>query len=224
MQFILTAGWEDGVADLTERLVRELASGKKVLWLVSGGSNIPSSAQIMDNIPHDLSQGLSVMLVDERYGEVGHGESNWAQLMSAGFNSEQATLLTVLQAGLSLEQTVAHYNSIAAEALSNNDIVIAQLGIGPDGHIAGVLPDSSAAKDTDDIAVGYKSTPFDRLTLTFEAMRKIDVAYTFAFGNTKHQALESLNTKSLGLVKQPSEILQEINEAYVYNDQLGEHK
>ncbi|MEK7594035.1 MAG: 6-phosphogluconolactonase [Patescibacteria group bacterium] len=224
MQFILTAGWEDGVADLTERLVRELASGKKVLWLVSGGSNIPASSQIMDNIPSRLSQNLTVTLVDERYGDVGHEESNWAQLMTSGFNSGQATLLPVLQDDMSFEQTIDYYDQIAGAALADNTIVIAQLGIGPDGHIAGILPDSSSSRDTDDIAVGYKSTPFDRLTLTYKGLRMIDVAYTFAFGNTKHQALDSLQSKSLGLAKQPSEILKEIPEAYIYNDQCGEHK
>ena len=141
MQIILTAGWEDGVADLTERLVRELAAGKQVLWLVSGGSNIPASAQIMDNIPHDLSHNLTVMLVDERYGKLGHEESNWAQLMSAGFHSDEAKLLPVLQAGLSFEQTIERYSEITKVALANNEIIIAQLGIGPDGHIAGILPD-----------------------------------------------------------------------------------
>ncbi len=224
MQFILTAGWEDGVADLTERLVRELADGKRVLWLVSGGSNIPASSQIMDNIPTSMSKNLSVMLVDERYGEVGHAESNWGQLMTSGFNSREATLLPVLQPDLSFEATIDRFNNMAAEALKANDIIIAQLGIGPDGHIAGILPSSTSAKQTDRAVVGCKSTPFDRLTLTFESLRQIDAAYTFAFGNTKHQALESLQSKSLGLVKQPSEILKEITEAYIYNDQLGEHK
>ncbi len=60
MKYILTAGWDDGVADLTERLVKELAGRKRVLWLVSGGSNIPASVQIMDNISGSLSEHLSV--------------------------------------------------------------------------------------------------------------------------------------------------------------------
>lgn len=224
MQFILTAGWEDGVADLTERLVRELAKGKSVLWIVSGGSNIPSSAQIMDNIPFDLTKNLTVMLVDERYGEVGHKESNWAQLMNAGFQSGEAKLLPVLKADLSLEQTADHYNKLASKAFADNEVVIAQLGIGADGHIAGVLPDSPATKDTPDMVIGYTSTPHDRLTLSFAGLRKIDAAYTFAFGNTKHHALGTLKSKSLGLAKQPSEILKDISEVYIYNDQFGEHK
>jgi 6-phosphogluconolactonase/glucosamine-6-phosphate isomerase/deaminase len=178
----------------------------------------------MDNIPSELTKNLTVILVDERYGEVGHTESNWAQLMKAGFHSGEAKLLPILESDLNLEQTAKHYNQLATDAFTDNEVVIAQLGIGPDGHIAGILPDSPAAKDTPSMVVGYKSTPYDRLTLSFAGLRKIDAAYTFAFGNTKHHALGTLKSKSLGLTKQPSEILKDISEVYIYNDQFGEHK
>src|SRR6185437_3559960 len=98
MKYILTAGWDDGMADLTERLVRELAGNKRVLWLVSGGSNIPASVQIMSNISTDLSRRLTVMLADERYGEPGHPESNWEQLEQAGFEGKNASLVRTLKA------------------------------------------------------------------------------------------------------------------------------
>lgn len=223
MKYILTAGWEDGVADLTERLVHELASGKRVLWLISGGSNIPASVQVMDNISSKLSRHLSVMPVDERYGEPGHDESNWAQLTRAGFNAERAALLPVLETGLNFKQTVARYDKLAGQAFDDHDFIIAQLGIGEDGHIAGILPGSPAATETKALVVGYQSTPFARLTLSFPGLRKVNVSYTFAFGNTKHQALSSLQAQSLELSKQPAQILKQLPEAYVYNDQVGEN-
>jgi 6-phosphogluconolactonase/glucosamine-6-phosphate isomerase/deaminase len=221
MKYILTAGWEDGVAALTERLVRELASGKHVLWLTSGGSNIPVSVQIMNNISSQLRQNLSVMLADERYGRPGHKESNWAQLMQAGFNAKPARLLPVLQAGLSFEQTISSYNKLADQAFSDNEVIIAQLGIGEDGHIAGILPGSPAAAETKALVVGYQSAPHKRLTLTFPGLRRVSASYTFAFGSTKHQALSSLQARSLALSKQPAQILKQLPEAYVYSDQVG---
>ena len=222
MQYILTAGWEDGVADLTERLVRELASGKNVLWLTSGGSNIPVSVQIMDNIPSELRQKLSVMLVDERYGKLGHAASNWTQLMQAGFSTDKATLLPVLQDGLDFDQTIARYNSTVKQAFADNDVTVAQLGIGDDGHIAGILPGSPATAETKDLVTGYQSTPFLRLTLTFNGLRQISASYTFAFGNTKHQALTSLKHRSIPPREQPAQILKQLPEAYVYSDQFKE--
>jgi 6-phosphogluconolactonase/glucosamine-6-phosphate isomerase/deaminase len=223
MKYILTAAWDDGVADLTERLVRELAGGKRVLWLASGGSNIPSSVQIMDNISSGHSKNLSVSLIDERYGEPGHSESNWAQLMQAGFKGKQATLLPVLRPGLSFGQTAKAYEELIEKAFAANDVAIAQLGIGPDGHVAGILPGSPAAEEKTALVAGYDAPPLKRLTLTFVALRHITAAYVFAFGEPKREALAALREGTLPLKRQPAQILNELTEAYMYSDQVGEH-
>lgn len=226
MKFIMTAGWDDGIADLTERLVRELASGKRVLWLTSGGSNVPATVQIIDNIPSKLCQKLTVLLADERYGPIGHKESNWEQLIKAGFDPSKANSISILQDDLDLENTVKKYNSIASKAFAQNDIVLAQLGIGPDGHIAGLLLGSSALQNSHDFVTGFQSneTPaLVRMTLTFDALKNIDAAYCFAFGQPKHETLNKLQKKQLTLSEQPAQILRQIPEAYIYNDQIGHH-
>lgn len=223
MKYILTAGWDDGVADLTERLIKELAGGKRVLWLLSGGSNVPASVQIMGSISEDLSEGLSVSLADERYGRPGHGDSNWEQLLQAGFKARRATMLPVLLPGASFEQTIESYRKLADEAFSGNDVIIAQLGIGSDCHIAGILPGSAAASETTALVAGYQAPPLSRLTLTFPALRRVTAAYAFAFGKPKRPALESLQAGLSGLIEQPAQILNELPEAYMYNDQVGSH-
>jgi 6-phosphogluconolactonase/glucosamine-6-phosphate isomerase/deaminase len=223
MQYILTAGWEDGVADLTMRLVRELSAGKRVLWLLSGGSNIPASVQIMDNISGALSQNLTVMLADERYGPPGHAESNWAQLLSAGLKGGQATLLPILQANLTLEQTVARYRQLAGQALAAHEVVIAQVGIGRDAEICGIMANSPAALETTELIIGYQDEPLTRLTLTFPALHQISAAYAFAFGKPKYKVLASLQAESLTPAEQPVQILKQLPEVYIYNDQIGEH-
>ncbi|MDB5170416.1 MAG: hypothetical protein JWO35_110 [Candidatus Saccharibacteria bacterium] len=222
MQYILTTGWEDGIADLTQRLVRELTTGRNVLWLVSGGSNIKASVKIMDNIPSDLSRQLSVMLADERYGDVGHADSNWAQLLEAGFDPQHAQLLPVLQKNLTLEETAQSYNKLAGWAIADADSIIAQLGIGEDGHIAGILPGSGAAAEQIELVVGYHSESYDRLTLTLPALKSVNAIYAFAFGDTKHQALITLQSKKLDPAVQPAQILKHVPEAYLYNDQIGD--
>lgn len=222
MKFILTAGWEDGIADLTERLIKELAAGKRVLWLVCGGSNIPAAVQIMGSIPDGLSKRLSITLTDERYGEPGHADSNWEQLKLAGFDGKQAKMMAVLT-GEDLGHTVDAYGRLAAKAFDQNDVTIAQLGIGPDCHIAGILPDSPAAKEETAFAAGYTAPPLTRVTLTFPALRRVTAAYAFAFGKPKRTALEALRQASSELVGHPARILNELPEAYLYNDQVGKH-
>lgn len=220
MQFILSLGWEEGIADLTKRLVDELSAGRKVTWLVSGGSNIPASVKVMDSIAADLSGSLTVLLADERYGPVGHPDSNWAQLLQAGFNGKAATLLPVLQTEGSLDEAAKHYKVLAEQALNAQQTVIAQLGIGTDGHLAGILPNSPAAT-SEELVVAYQSEPYQRLTLGFAALATIQAAYCFAFGEGKHQALQTLHDQTLDLAEQPAQILKQLPEAYVYNDQVG---
>lgn len=222
MKYILTSGWDDGVADLTDRLVRELDGGKRVLWLVSGGSNIPASVRVMLNVPARLSKGLSVSLIDERWGKPGHKDSNWQQLLDAGFDGKRASLLPVLRPESDFKQAVKDFDGIISRAFDDNDVAIGQLGIGPDGHIAGILPGSAAARESKSLAAGYEAPPLKRLTLTFPALRRLNAAYVFAFGEPKRQALMSLRSKRSDLTEQPAQILKELDEAYVYNDQAGE--
>ncbi|MGC1176791.1 MAG: 6-phosphogluconolactonase [Candidatus Saccharimonadales bacterium] len=223
MKYILTAGWEDGVAKLARRLVRELADDKRVLWLVSGGSNIPASVQVMSTISTALSEKLTVLLADERYGPPGHADSNWEQLRNSGFTPKQARALPVLKAGKNLQQAAEHYDQLAKQAFAKADVVIAQLGIGDDGHIAGIKPDSPAARQQTALAIGYENPPLTRLTLTFPALRQITAAYAFAFGDNKHAALTRLQTQTIDLEQQPAQILKQLSEAYLYSDQIGEH-
>lgn len=223
MKYILTAGWDDGVADLTSRLVKELAGNKRVLWLVSGGSNIPSSVQIMENISAEQSKRLSISLADERFGEPGHSESNWTQLMDAGFRAKRATMLPVLRPGNTFEQALYHYIELIEKAYKENDVIIAQLGIGQDCHVAGILPSSPATKEETALVAGYEAPPLTRLTLTFPALRQVTAAYVFAFGKPKHKALVALQEHTATPLEQPAQILNELPEAYMYSDQVGEH-
>jgi len=221
MQFILTAEPEQGITAIAERLQRELASGQRVLWLVSGGSNVPACVTVMQRLPAELTPGLSITLCDERYGVVGHADSNWDQLEQAGFDGKQAHLLPVLEGDLSLEATAARYTKLVEAALTQADSIVAQLGMGADGHIAGILP-GSAAVSARGLVCGYQAPPYQRLTLTFPALRQLTAAYVLAFGAAKHQALRDLQAKALPLDQQPAQILKELTEAYIYNDQIGQ--
>jgi 6-phosphogluconolactonase/glucosamine-6-phosphate isomerase/deaminase len=221
MQYVQSDGPEAGIAALAKRLSDELKAGKRVLWLVCGGSNIAAEVEIMKNIPSGLTENLTVTLTDERYGRVGHANSNWQQLLEAGFDIKQGRALPVLEAEDDLEHTVKRYGLLAKDALDRADSTVALFGIGADGHIAGILPDSPAAREETDLAAGYDSPPYTRLTLTFPALGRIDTAYAMAFGASKKEALHQLQTEAVDLAQQPSQILKQLLEAYLYSDQIG---
>jgi 6-phosphogluconolactonase len=220
VQWIKNTDAAAGEMAIAGRLRAELAAGKRVLWLVCGGSNIASEIDIMNRISDELSTRLTIMLTDERYGAVGHQDSNSQQLLAGGFKAKQATFLPVLQ-DLPLAETVTSYAATAQEQFAANDIIIAQFGIGPDGHIAGVLPGSPAV-NAEAWAAAYEAPPFTRITLTPPALSRIAVAYALVFGDGKREALTKLRDEDLPLAEEPSQILKRLPEAFVYNDQVAE--
>jgi 6-phosphogluconolactonase/glucosamine-6-phosphate isomerase/deaminase len=217
MRFILNQNKIQGWDELADRLILELSNDNKVLWLISGGSNIEGEVHIIKKISKSMRNNLTIMFADERYGEVGHQDSNYQQLLSAGFDSQGTNFISILNQGMDFEATINNFTTMAQDLLQNSDIVIAQLGMGDDGHIAGILPHSDASLDHTNFVAGYSSNPYTRLTLTFRALTMINVAYVYAYGDTKFRALQDLKTKNLSLIDQPSQILKQINEAYVYN-------
>ena len=208
--------------DLQRRIIGELTAKKRVLWVVSGGSNIDVAGAVMAAVDEELQSKLTIMLSDERYGPVGHADSNFKQLSDKGFEPRGATWLPVLHEGLSLIETAAAYGTVVREAFGAADIIIAQLGIGSDGHIAGILPNSPAVSVSDTLVTGYLSDPYQRVTMTFRALQAIDVDYTLAYGGDKQPALEQLQQSNLSLSQQPSMILKQLPEAHVYNDSIGD--
>lgn len=219
MELIRIASMEEGAAPLGERLLKELGAGKKVLWLVPGGSNIPLSVKVMESIPAHQSKNLSIYLTDERYGDIDHADSNTRQLSEAGFDPKDARMVNVLAHGLGLEQTCEQYAMSVSAAFGAADVVIAQMGMGADGHICGILPGSPAV-DSKKLVVGYVTETFTRITLTPQALKNhVQAAYVFAFGEGKKEALSNL-LKDVPLSDQPAQIIKKLPESYVYNDQM----
>ena len=218
MRFIRSSA-DEGAAALAARLKGELAAGKRVLWLFSGGSNLPLAAQISRELPDDLTAQLTVLPADERYGLPGHKNSNVKQLLGAGFQRKNATLLPVLD-GSDINLTTDHYETALQMALAESSACIAQIGMGADGHIAGILPHSPAV-DGKDLVAAYTGPDYERITLTFVALARVTAAYLFAYGDAKRPALQDLRDKSLPLADQPAQFLKQLAEVYVYNDQLN---
>jgi 6-phosphogluconolactonase/glucosamine-6-phosphate isomerase/deaminase len=220
MQFIPAESPEPVPLILSKRILQSLSEGK-VLWLVCGGSNIPLSVAAMKEIraaasPETL-QNLTIALTDERYGPVDYADSNWKQLIDMGFPIEGIHTIPIL-VGKSIEETVAVYTASLEEAFSQNPVVIAQFGIGANGHIAGVMPHSVGVTDEHTICA-YTAAPYERITLTLPAFKHISVAYAFIFGASKREVVAQLKNEDISLADMPSQILKEIPESYLYSDQ-----
>jgi 6-phosphogluconolactonase/glucosamine-6-phosphate isomerase/deaminase len=212
----------DGVVILADKISEYLRQNKKVLWLLSGGSNISISVEVLkilkSGFGDKLKTNLAVTLTDERYGSVGHIDSNWQQLIHGGFDMEAVQAVPVLFE-LPLEQTTKKFGEDYQALTLWADVIIGQFGIGPDGHTAGVLPGTIGATDTS-TACSYVSDRFIRISLTLKTIELISYAYVFAFGESKREVIHSLQIENISLIEMPAQIFKKMSESYLFTDQI----
>lgn len=209
------------IRTVATRISDELHRGQRVLWLVSGGSNVAAEVAIMDLVRELAAErlpGLAILPMDERYGALDHEHSNSHALRAAGFNPEPAVWVDVLVHNVGFEQTVGFYNEIASTLLASAGVVIGQFGLGSDGHVAGILPHSPSV-DADEVTVaGYEWSDYPRMTLTPAALRQSGVAFVLAYGSVKQRAIERLQRRAEPLDDLPADLLYDIPEVYIYTD------
>lgn len=222
INFIYTNSPDRGIKDLARSLSDALLKRVKVVWLLSGGSNVSISVEAMaalrKEIPFNLFKNLYVGLVDERYGEVGHKDSNWQAFIDSGFDFDGVKKVPVLT-GLSLRKTVIDYSKNISEQFEEASVIIGQFGIGSDGHIAGILPYSRAVF-SEDLIFAYDALPLRRITITASFISKVNQAFVFVFGADKKEAVRNLRDKNLSLEEQPAQILKKISQVFLYSNQL----
>ena len=56
--------------------------------------------------------------------------------------------------------------------------------------------------------------------MTLKTIRNINIAYTFAFGESKKEIVDKLKNEGIYLEQMPAQILKEIEESYLYSDQI----
>ncbi|MDB5182965.1 MAG: hypothetical protein JWO47_749 [Candidatus Saccharibacteria bacterium] len=221
MKFIKVEGPAVVEGALVEELDNALAARDKVLFLLTGGSNIKVGVEIVAALKSQDLSNLTLILTDERFGSVGHKDSNFLQLHQTGLD-ERGAVFKDLLTGASFEETVANGAKAMEEVFTAAQTVIALIGMGPDGHIAGILPHSPAAVSDEVWMIGYDGGEFQRFTLTPFALSHIHKAYLNTFGEERKPQLIRLHDQMLPIAEQPAQILRHIPEVSIFNDQLGD--
>lgn len=180
-----------------EKVVREhIENTQKVLFLVSGGSNI-ELLKLLD--PSLLAHpSVTVFPLDERYDT---GQLNNSLLIrKAGIPIHRM----IPESGESLFAFGQRYHRFLETWLVENEHgkVVALIGIGPDGHTAGISPGEEnwftqtfVQLPPHTWAIGYEGQlqPPQRVTVTPEFLQtKIDEGIIVATGEAKTEALEKL--------------------------------
>lgn len=222
---------EEVIVGAGEYLWRELKkrsnSGEKVLLLLAGGSAVEVYrilAEWLKQEKEGFAKNLTVGLMDERYGEAGHQDSNEKQIRDTGFyeivEKKGGKVFSVLT-GKDPEQEAVGYEAMICKSVEEVDEALAIMGVGPDGHTAGILPQKSQ-KDFEKIFpadrwVVYYELPEDypnpfkkRITLTPKALQKITFALVVAKGEEKKEALQKIFVKEEPLYKTPAAVLRNL--------------
>lgn len=203
---------------LEETIRRRLEDSESVLWLVSGGSTIAVAVEAARHL-RDVDDGtLTIMLADERYGPVGHPDSNWQQLIEAGFELPHAQFLPTLSAH-DLNETMSDYQTHLSDQYLLSSFKIGLFGMGADGHTAGILPRSEAV-GSNELVSGYEGpdmTRMTRITMTPLAIKQLDEAVLVAFGEAKWPQLAKLASK-LSEIEQPVQALKYATSLRIYSD------
>lgn len=207
---------EMAAAAVADVIRKHIFDGERVLWLLSGGSGaavaLNTSKELMDL---DLSR-LFVSMTDERFGEVGHKDENWQQLLDAGLQLPGANLYRPLTMQ-DVEKTTADFNDWLSEQLKKADYKIGIFGIGTDGHTAGIKPHSRAVTSPN-LASSFVGDDFERITITFNTIKQLDEVIIQASGPDKKPIIDSLLHKNIPLDNQPAQILKQVPTATIYTN------
>jgi len=206
------------VADQVAKSVQgRLDNGQPVLWLLSGGSSLELAVEARRAV-NILAEGLlHVGLVDERYGQPGHANSNWLQLQNSGFDFTNIVPHPMLS-GRDLNNTVAVYNSGMSHMIEDGYYTVAILGIGADGHIAGMLPQEPkqfAKFESREPYVSYSGPDYVRVTAGAETLRLMDRSFVYAEGKEKLKQLEKLE-QTVPVYQQPAQLLKQMSDVTIY--------
>lgn len=207
---------QPAIDHLVDTLSEHLKAGERVVWLLSGGSGAKVCLEVAKRLQGQSLENLSVTLTDERYGDVGHADENWQQLLDAGFSLPGATLYRPLK-GLDRDETTTHFASWLQEHVHAADYSVGLFGIGPDGHTAGIKP-ASAATERTVWAADFTGEDFERITMTFPAIKALDEAVTQAMGAEKAPTLQQLLETDTDLVTQPAQVLKAVKKSTLYTD------
>lgn len=223
---------EDAGAALA-RLLSDASTNRPILLLLSGGSafDILSSCALPET-----TLGFTVMMLDERFSEK-REENNfyifsqtdfYARIKKAGatlVNTESAPEKTVEDLAQKMNDTLLRWEEEHPEGK-----IFATLGIGADGHTAGIMPYPENPElfenlftDEKRVVVGYDAgtkNPIPlRATVTIPFLKnRIDAGIVYAVGASKQAAFEKIRSEKGSLAETPARILREMREVTLFTD------
>lgn len=209
-------------AKLIDSLQIALNRNKKILLLLSGGSNL----KILDQISKELinNPNITSYVLDERFSK-DPSLNNSLQIKEKGVDIK----LTVPSDQESLLDFASRFNDELKIWLEQNPDgeIICTLGMGPDGHIAGISPmpdDQDRFEQTfsqNQLVIGYTGnlSPAERVTTSPNFLSKINLFVALILGEAKRPVFNDLINKKTKENLHPAQLLHKFpGETVVFTD------
>jgi len=209
---------EDAGQSLTDALREH--SKKPILLMVSGGS----AFSLLDFVePSVLGPHITLTVLDERFSS-DPAINNFTQLEQTKFfasciNKRVQTISTKVLEYESLHGLHNRFDTALHTWKEQNEdgVIIATMGIGPDGHTAGIFPGEHGVDFNDNTwVVGYivpkevNQYP-ERITVTNTFLRnKVDQAIVYAVGSDKYRLIQKLQATETSIQEIPATIFKEM--------------
>ena len=178
--------------DLLEFLKEKLASQTRVDLAVTGGTVGIATLTACADLPFsklDLAR-LHIWWGDERFVESDSDDRNAKQAQGAWISrlnipSQNIHEFPAKSANLNLDEAASLFEDQFASAGISFDLML--MGMGPDGHIASLFPGKELPAAGIDVIAEPDSPkpPAERISLTFEALNRIDEIWFTVAGADK---------------------------------------
>ena len=212
--------WHEAATLLFKKLQFAGNEGKRSLLLLSGGSAI-SIYQILSELidkGNIRSDSLAVGQIDERFQPENENDINAGQIDSSKLTEilqkKQIPFYQIPQTG-NLRETSFNYDKLLKKLFKTYDYHLAVLGIGQDGHTAGLLRGYRMEWDKDRMVAGFENRGEfkQRITITPKVFGMLDYALVAVLGLEKKAVVEKIiNQESGDINNLPGLLIHKIKE------------
>ena len=199
-----------------------------ILLLLSGGSAFDILPYVSSEV---LGEHLTVGVLDERCTQ-DEQKNNFLQLSETDFFEQLiwhdvSVIDTSMEPGETCEEMAERFDGALRtwQEAHPNGVLLATMGIGPDGHTAGILRvKDDAMFDGDAWVVGYHvplevNPHTERVTTTYTFLREvIDAVVVYAVGEEKQKWICALEEDRDVLKTVPARIIKDMKHVQIFTD------
>lgn len=243
---------QSAAAEAGEHLNAILAENKKlpVLLMLSGGSALSMVNYVGESV---FGANLSISMLDERFtplevgrpkgvrcpdatsGQTSNGVNNFLQLQKTdfykdAFEAEASFFGTLPRAGESMEDLRQRWDKNLKTWRKENPkgLIVATLGLGQDGHTAGILPFPEDHEKFNSLfngqawTVAYnaagKNIHPQRVTATLTFLKMLDAGFAFVAGKEKQEKFDQLTSGKIKAAELPAAVWREMKNVKIFTD------